>query len=1175
MTNPNNVGLEALFQTEAFQKGLRIYVAGTQAATQATKVASKGVGFAGNAISTALGGILTHLTTSVIPAFIAQVKEIGVNAIMTAGRVNEMDGVLRNLGKTAGVNSLELQRYVESIKDTGIRTDVAQGLVATFIRYNLDLAKATDVARVAQDAAVLSMTDSSEALNWILYGIQTYNTRILRTQGINVNVQQSFEDYAKTLGITSDALTETQKQQAVLEAVLVQGQAIAGTYATAMDSPTKRLRSLSRVIYEINNLAGQPFQQAFNNVVTIMTTVAKAFQKNLQAGQPLQQLLVRVAAVAELFTDKLVVAVDVGLDALFSFLKDSGSTFDNFAASAFDWGSNIVISLAEGMAAAMSAVIGVLLEIGNVLSNWLSPGSPPKIAPKLDKWGADAMTEYMKGWQSGDFSVFNELAGTIESFIRSLGTSKIKEENLIPRILGTREAIADAVDEVRQTGVVTEDVLNRIMRTAGKLTDVFRDYIRTVLTAETANQKLADAQAHLTEVTATQDAEVTAAQDNLNTVTDEYDAILESLNQQLSRRQAIVDEDIRLAQIQTALESGLLTDTEKKRLQAEKADIEARKQIRTVEDQRKVAIESAQARVDATEAARQSAIDEAQQGVATAQAEVDRVLEQLEAQKALIGVQEEQNSLIAQQIDLLKRLAEQMEKTAAGGSGGFTGGGFNIPEPEGQTKITGPLDTLQSRIDQIKNDIQERIDELMAGISAPFEGMFGPGGKIDTLTQTFAGIWEGFWNPDGRISTAVSGLFGEEGTLPPIVSGFFESTFGEDGLVQSFLNFGLDWWTEHGTSLNTIVSFIFSVLGQMFTQGLGVLFMLWDWFGGSVMGTIGNLWNIVITWFLNGFSIVGEILDIWAALLTGDFESFKESVLSIISLLWDTVSTIFTSFVGPEGIIGGVVNEFITWAQDAINNLFTPAGGANIFDTILGDALTIITGFFEPGGWYDQLIIEWIGNVKDAISNMLTGEGGGNVFEELFKDAFDIFKSYLGEEGTIKKLVNNFVEKVIELFNRLYNTLVGNSIVPDMMAAVTETFGDWLQEALAYILQFTGNSEAAFNGMADEVVYSSIVPDMLDAINREYDKGLGRTENQINRFASFMLDTYGMLDNAVFNGPSLQTSTLAPVNRSTYVTNNTYDQRSTKVEVNPTYTGIQTPNAILLDVNAAFAAANI
>ena len=270
------IGLAAVFQTKAFKKGLKEYTKGLLEANKATTAGASGITKMGGAMGTAfkigialavaavvaLIAALAALALGIIKATIALVK-FGWESTKTAGRVAELHVVTQLLGQRAGFTAQEINDQTQAIRELGIRTDVALKLQLQFARYNLDMAKATDIARVAQDAAVISMQDSSDTLDGILYGILTYNKRILRTQGLNVDLQGSFEQMADELGVTTKSLSEQQKVQAALNAVIAEGSKIAGTYEAAMDLPAKRMRSLKRLTFDLAVAMGAPFQGAW------------------------------------------------------------------------------------------------------------------------------------------------------------------------------------------------------------------------------------------------------------------------------------------------------------------------------------------------------------------------------------------------------------------------------------------------------------------------------------------------------------------------------------------------------------------------------------------------------------------------------------------------------------------------------------------------------------------------------------------------------------------------------------------------------------------------------------------------------------------------------------------------------------------------------------------------
>jgi phage-related protein len=225
-------------------------------------------------------------------------------SVGSAARVEEMAAVLKVLEANQGLATGTTDRMVDSIKDLGITTQSAQWVTAQFVRYQLDAADATKLSRLAQDAAVISMQDSSQALQGLMHGITTMNTRVLRTYGITLASTVTAQDtYAKSIGKTRAQLTNTEKIQAVLNAVLDQGTQIQGAYTAAMDTAGKKSRSMRRHVVELMNAVGAPFLNAFGNVIDIFTDFLKSMRYIAEEGGMLNNFLLAVGGVVdELFT---------------------------------------------------------------------------------------------------------------------------------------------------------------------------------------------------------------------------------------------------------------------------------------------------------------------------------------------------------------------------------------------------------------------------------------------------------------------------------------------------------------------------------------------------------------------------------------------------------------------------------------------------------------------------------------------------------------------------------------------------------------------------------------------------------------------------------------------------------------------------------------------------------
>jgi len=240
--------------------------------------------------SRALGGVGSALqqmgkiaVVAAVAAGTVKLARLATDAAFTAARVQEMNAVLGILAEKNDLSAVTTEKVVEAIKARGIETQVAQQTTAQFIRYEIDLAKATDFARVAQDAAVLSMENSSEALDGLLYGVLTFNPRILRTHGINVNLAKSFDDLAASMGKSAEELTEQERISAALNAVLQEGQRISGAYEAAMGQAGKQWRSLARYGNEVKVIMGEGFVPVLGAAAVGLTRMGKVVVDNKDA----------------------------------------------------------------------------------------------------------------------------------------------------------------------------------------------------------------------------------------------------------------------------------------------------------------------------------------------------------------------------------------------------------------------------------------------------------------------------------------------------------------------------------------------------------------------------------------------------------------------------------------------------------------------------------------------------------------------------------------------------------------------------------------------------------------------------------------------------------------------------------------------------------------------------
>lgn len=195
--------------------------------------------------------------------FIRYTWDLVKGTTLLAGRVQNLDTIMRTVGRTANISGGELKFTENRMKALGITTQAARIIITKFAQNNLELAKSLRIARIAQDAAVVSGTNSSIAAEKITIAIQRLDTRLLRNQGILINLRNEYQRVALATGRAENSLTAAEKQQIFMNAVLREGAALAGAYEAALQDVFKQYTSLDRKIEEAAVAFGSNFLPLF------------------------------------------------------------------------------------------------------------------------------------------------------------------------------------------------------------------------------------------------------------------------------------------------------------------------------------------------------------------------------------------------------------------------------------------------------------------------------------------------------------------------------------------------------------------------------------------------------------------------------------------------------------------------------------------------------------------------------------------------------------------------------------------------------------------------------------------------------------------------------------------------------------------------------------------------
>lgn len=268
----------------------------TPAAARSVQAALAGVAGGASEVTAALSGLIVKAGAAVAAYLSLRAAFHFVSeSIQSAARYQTLGVVIEQVGQNAGYTKKEMDGFVAGVQEAGISMIESREAVAKMAAAQLDLSKASDLARVAQNAAVIAGTNSSEAFGKLVQGISTGQTILLHHMGIMVNLEDAYKNYAKQLGLVNkNELSENQKRMAALNAVLEEGEKRAGVYEAAMMTAGKQLQSFDRYVKDLKTTVGEAFLDSFTLSV-FNASDAMAQLKTIMASPEAQEAMASLA----------------------------------------------------------------------------------------------------------------------------------------------------------------------------------------------------------------------------------------------------------------------------------------------------------------------------------------------------------------------------------------------------------------------------------------------------------------------------------------------------------------------------------------------------------------------------------------------------------------------------------------------------------------------------------------------------------------------------------------------------------------------------------------------------------------------------------------------------------------------------------------------------------------
>lgn len=258
-----------------------------------------------------------------------------------------------------------------------------------------------------------------------------------------------------------------------------------GAVSNIKDSLTQLVAGGFRPLFELltegaNKLANflmGPQVQAFARVVSQALGEIAAGIKALFTGD--------FGRAGEIFADMGRVAA-AGLiqilDAAVQAIPRAVQVLGQLAGAAAEWGFNLVASFGQGMLAAAGAVLtAVMNEIVGAISAFIQSFSPPEKGPlkNIEIWGMNLIETYLHAMTKADFGILDDVMGAIKDILtREVNLGNLPKEGLIPALIGSEAVVAQALDQMREFGAISDDVFGQLDQFLGEAAGGVEDLVR-------------------------------------------------------------------------------------------------------------------------------------------------------------------------------------------------------------------------------------------------------------------------------------------------------------------------------------------------------------------------------------------------------------------------------------------------------------------------------------------------------------------------------------------------------------------------------------------------------------------------------------------------------------------------------------------------------------------------
>lgn len=176
-----------------------------------------------------------------------------------------------------------------------------------------------------------------------------------------------------------------------------------------------------------------------------------------------------------------------------------------------------------------------------------------------------------------------------------------------------------------------------------------------------------------------------------------------------------------------------------------------------------------------------------------------------------------------------------------------------------------------------------------------------------------------------------------------------------------------------------------------------------------------------------------------------------QNLMSSLGPIWESMKTLFESLLPILEMVGIVVGGVIVTAFGIAISVF------NAVVSAIGPLINAIIN-----------IADIVTNMVNVVIALLTGDFAG-AWEYLKKTGQSTKDFFVNIFKSIVNFISTFVKTIIDFFHGLYMTLVGNSIVPDIVNAIVKWFKDMAKWVVDLVKKIVDGVKQGFENMKNAV----------------------------------------------------------------------------------------------------------